>query len=111
MQGSPLYDDTFALAGVLLEELEHGREHPELRRRVASGALALLDAVTLALGGFERHDRLVDADAELRTLRTQVRLARNLGMLTDESALAIAEQTESIGRQIGGWLRRLESVS
>ena len=111
VRSSPLYNDTFALCGAVLEDMERGGGHGVLRARISRGAIRLLDAVTLAVEGMDRHDRLLDADAELRTLRTHLQLARQLGVLDDEVRLALAEQTEGIGRQIGGWLRKLESVS
>ncbi len=107
MTGSPLYRDTFALCGVLLEELEQDAGHERLRRRLGDGALRLLDDVALAFGGFERLERLEDADAELATLRTQLRLALELEVFEEETFLALAEQSDAIGRQVGGWLKKL----
>ncbi len=107
MSGSPLYRDTFALCGVLFEETAAGSGGSAVGRRLHEGALRLLDDVTLALGGFERHERLRDADAELLTLRTHLQLAYELEMLPEQSFLALAEQADAIGRQIGGWLKKL----
>lgn len=107
---APLHHDVVALAGVLLEELETGRSFPGLRRRLADGALRLVDAVTLAVAGFDRADRLDAADAELRTLRTHIGLALDLGVVPEGLFLALAEQIDLVGRQIGGWLRALERV-
>ena len=107
MRGSPLYRDAFALCGVLLEEVEREAPYERLRRRLCDGALRLLDDVTLAFAGFGRQDRLEDADAELATLRTHLRLAYELEVFEEEMFLALADQADAIGRQIGGWLKKL----
>lgn len=108
MKAAPLYGDTFAFCAVLLEELEAGGTHRALRRHLATAGLQLLSHVTLALGGFDRLASLTAADAELCALRTELRLAAELGAVTEESFLALAEKADAIGRQIGGWLKKLE---
>jgi len=107
LKGSPLYRDVFALCGVLLEEMEREAPHEPLRRRLGDGALRLLDDVTLAFADFGRRDRLEDADAELATLRSHLRLAYELEVLEEEMFLALADQADAVGRQIGGWLKKL----
>ncbi len=111
MKSSPLYQDTFALCGVLLEAMETRKDFRELNSRLCRGALRLLDFVVLAVAGFDRHDRLLDADEELRTFRVHLSLALELGLLDEEAFLAYIEQADRIGRQIGGWLRKLEQLS
>ncbi len=107
MSASPLYRDTFALCGVLFEELDPETPFESLNWHLQGGALRLLDHVTLALGGFELGEHLHGADAELATLRAHLHLAHELHVLPEESFLALAEQADAIGRQIGGWLRKL----
>lgn len=107
MRGSPLYRDTFAFCGVLLEELEQEPGHQPLCRHLGEGALRLLDDVTLAFDDFDRRSRLEDADAELSALRTHLRLAYELEVLEEEIFLALAEQADAVGRQLGGWLKKL----
>lgn len=107
MTGSPLYRDTLALCGVLLEELEREAGYAALRRRLADGALRLLDEVALALAGFDRRERIEGADAELRALRAHLYLAFELEVLTEDAFLSLAEQADTVGRQVGGWLKKL----
>ena len=107
MTGSPLHRDTLALCGVLLEELEGAVRFQALKRRLAEGALHLLDLVSLALAGSARRERLEAADAELQALRGQLRLAYELELLAEEPFLELAEQADAIGRQLGGWLKKL----
>lgn len=102
----PLYRHTLALCGVLLEELDRGRDHEALRRRLTEGALRLVDDVVLALGDFERAERLLSADAELRTLRAHLHLAFELELVNEALFLALADQVDTIGRQLGGWLKK-----
>lgn len=107
MTRTPLYRDTLALCGVLLEEIEGRERFAPLRWQLAEGALRLLDHVTLALAGFGRADHLVAADAELRALRARLHLAVEIGLLEQDSFLDLAEHAAKIGRQLGGWLRKL----
>lgn len=107
MTSSPLYRDTLALSGVLLEELAAESRYGRLRRRLEEGSLRLLDRVSLALSGFDPQVRLEEADAELATLRAHLALAFELELLDEESFLALAEQADTIGRQIGGWSKKL----
>lgn len=107
MKEAPLYRDTLALCGVLLEDLDGSVSFAALRWRLCDGALRLLDAVALALGGFERTEQLLAADAELRALRAQLHLAFELELLEPESFFTLAEQADLVGRQVGGWLAKL----
>jgi len=108
MKKTPLYRDTFALCGVLLDTLESGWSHAPLRRRLIAGALHLLDLVTLAIHDFGTRDRLAGADAELCTLRSHLSMAFELRIVDEESYLAFSAQADTIGRQIGGWLKKLD---
>ena len=105
MKGSPLLRDTFGLCGVLLD----GVRAPEspVEQRLAEGALRLLDHVSLALAGFSRAEQVRTADAELCMLRSHLLLAFELGLLAEEPFLALSEQADQVGRQLGGWLKRL----
>ncbi len=108
--GSPLYRDALALCGVLLEELEEERPGTEpfevLRRGLGEGALDLLGDICLALSGLERLSALESADARLCVLRGRLQLGLELGLLGEELFLELAEQADTVGRQIGGWLKK-----
>ena len=107
---APLFRDAYALAGTLTAEMEQGVSFPALRTRLVQDALRVLDSIVLALAGVERPERLVDADADLRLLRVHMRLACDLELVDREFLLAVAEQADAIGRQIGGWRRQLHGV-
>lgn len=105
---APIYRDTLVLCAGLLEETERGEHQVLLRRRIANGALRLLDHLSLALAGFDRRERLAAADAELQTLRSQLLLGWELEVIGEPALLAFAERAEAVGRQIGGWRKKLE---
>ncbi len=108
MKGAPIYRDTFSLCGVLLAEVEAWAGHEALRRRLGQVALRLLEQVTLALGDRpDREHHLRGADLELRLLRTHSGLALELGLLEEDLYLDLVEQADLVGRQVGGWLRKL----
>lgn len=105
MREAPLYVHAHDLARWVLANV--GGDGA-LTRRLHEGALALLDAVVLALKGDEREVRLTEADDANALLRVHVRLARELGLVDDRRLLFLTRELDSIGRQIGGWLRRLD---
>jgi hypothetical protein len=107
---APLFRDAYSLAGTVAAELEQGSSHSALRARLVQDTLRVLDAIVLALAGIERAERLVDADADLRLLRVHMRLACDLDVVDHEFLLAVAEEADRIGRQLGGWRRQLGDV-
>lgn len=109
MKEAPLHRDTLALCGVLLEEMGQAGADA-LARHLAANALAVLDDVTLAVAGHRRRDRLEDADAGLRLLRTHLRLAHELSLLDRDLFLELAGQADKMGRQLGGWLKRARAL-
>ncbi|MBF0348714.1 MAG: hypothetical protein HQL81_13690 [Magnetococcales bacterium] len=105
----PLYGETIVTAAMLLEALEAcGERHTALRHRLADGVLRLTDHVVLALFDCDRLEHLHAADAELRTLRVHLLLALELRVLEEAFFLNLAERTDSMGRQIGGWIKKCE---
>jgi hypothetical protein len=106
---APLFTDTFALCEWLLGHLDG--EPGALAADLCRNALALLEAVTLALKGQMREERLVEADERLMALRVELRLAAALGRLSERQALFALESADRIGRQVGGWRRSLEGAS
>jgi len=84
-----------------------------LARTWPSGSIAprwtLLEHVVLALKGFEREEQVERADRAAALLRIHLRLALDLGQLDEDQFLHLASELDGIGRQIGGWQRRLLS--
>ncbi|WP_428265789.1 hypothetical protein [Haliangium sp.] len=107
---APILRDATSLAGVLLETLDGCPAYRVLVDRVCRRALDLHESVILALADDDRHRRLLDADAALQGLRGLLGLARDLSVLSDDDYLGFAEQADRVGRQLGGWLRRLAAA-
>lgn len=83
MSEAPLFVRTFDLVAWLLghqDDTDVTRVH----------ALLLLDAVVLALKGYDRERNLDDADGAAALLRVRVRLAHQLGTLDDKQLLFAA---------------------
>lgn len=104
----PLYVDAFALAEWLLGHFDDDRR--ALPASLCRISLDLLDAITLALKGRRRDELVETADEHLIRLRTQLRLAAALGHLDDDQLLHALERADNIGRQLGGWMRKLGPV-
>ena len=105
MKEAPLFIQCQALARWLLENL---RAHPVLMDTIHRGSLRLLDDVVLALKDFDREEHLRSADATAVLLRVHLRLARDLGALEERQLVFVLGELDGIGRQLGGWQRRLD---
>lgn len=105
---APLYVDAFALCEWLLGRF--GDDPRVLPQALCRSALALLDAVTLALKGRRRDEHVEAADEHLIILRTQLRLAEAAGYLDERQLTHALDRADGIGRQLGGWLRSLGAV-
>jgi hypothetical protein len=102
---APLFVHAFDLTAWVLERFGEGTD--ALSRELCAKALALLDLVTLALQDRERDLRLTDADELLVGLRLRLRLAGQLGRLDERQLMHVLGLADSVGRQIGGWQKRL----
>lgn len=108
MNEAPLFADALSLAGWLTGRL--GDDPRELSRAICRSAQALLEQLTLALKGRDRQRRLAEADVLVIRLQTQLRLAVVAGYLTEEQMLHALERLDQIGRQLGGWRRKLDGA-
>ena len=63
----------------------------------------------LALKGFERDEQILRADEAATLLRAHLRLVHDCGGLPERQLVHVLGQLDEIGRQIGGWQRRLQS--
>ncbi len=100
---APLYVDATALCQWLLEHFDHADS--VLGRELCRQSLVLLDTLCLALKGFKRPERIAAADESLVKLRAKLRLAQQIGLLTQAQMLFALESADLIGRQLGGWAR------
>lgn len=111
MREAPVFVAAYDLYSWLLDRCEGVAAYPGVRDAVIGHSRALLDALTLALCNFDRMERLVDADERLALLRAHLRLATDKGMLNDRQLVHASRLTGEIGRQIGGWRRKLDELS
>jgi hypothetical protein len=72
--------------------------------------MELLQVVTLALKDRSREANVELADELLIRLRALLRLAVECRRLTPEQYGHVLERVDSIGRQLGGWRRKLGPV-
>lgn len=107
-QRAPIFADAYALCDWLIGRL--GDDNRELARAICRRGLTLLNAISLALIGRDRHDCIDQADEILIGLRNELRLAASSGYLSEAQAIYALERADAIGRQIGGWLRTLGPV-
>jgi hypothetical protein len=90
----------------LLRHIEKFPRHHRygLGRDMESRLQTILALLLRAKYSKSKGEYLTDANIELETLRFQLRLATDLAILPQKSHAYAAEQTVSIGSQIGGWL-------
>lgn len=105
---APLYAATYDLAAWVLGHLNERQD--TLSAETCRMVLRLLDCVVLALKDRERLEHLDQADLILVRLRQRLRLAAGQALLDERQALHGLGRCDDIGRQIGGWLRRLEAA-
>lgn len=111
MREAPLFVGAYDLYSWLLERLERAAAYPELRSAVLMHSRGLLEKVTLALCRFDREERLIQADEHAALLRAHLRLAAEKGLLEDRQLLHANHLLSEVGRQIGGWRKKLDELA
>ncbi len=93
--------------------LEHTARFPKAHRiglsaRIDGCATDLLANLARAAGSSHRRgDRLRAASEELDALRALVRLATRLRFLSQRQYGFFAENSDEVGRMLGGWLKAI----
>jgi hypothetical protein len=105
MKEAPLLTLTMDAAAWLLA---HQGAQGVLWEQIQRDALHLLDGVVLALKGTQRDALLEQSDRALLLLRIHLRLAAQSQRLEQTQLVFILGQLDEIGRQFGGWRRRLQ---
>lgn len=96
---APLFTESYDLTAWLLARLH--TQSSRLAADICRLALALLDAVTLALRQRDDSGALEDADELLARLRLRLRLAADIELLQQRQMLHALERADTIGRQLG----------
>jgi hypothetical protein len=86
------------------------RQFPKMERHVLGAEMratmwSLLRYVVVCNKRYYKKTTLQDLDAELDLLRSQVRLAKNLGYIDFRKYENWARLNDEIGRLIGGWIK------
>lgn len=108
-QDAPLYIRAHALARALHQRVGAWPDPQRalLGQALVAEAMALLCGVSLALAfPKSRPDHLEEADQALLRLRVQLRLAQDLGLLSEGAAAALHAELTDTGRMLGGWRKR-----
>lgn len=108
---APLYVEAHDLAVWLIERAATLREPAAgfLAPRIVGTACDLVDAVALSLTfPATRPERLAQADAAIVVLRTELRLAEALGVISHRRLRFASDRLRAIGRMVGGWRKRVE---
>jgi len=110
MKEAPLFIHAYDLHSWLLDRFAGERAGGEVARAVLCHSRALLETLSLALSRFDTRERLVEADEHATLLRVHLRLASEKGLLEDRQLFHAVQQIRDVGRQIGGWRKKLEAV-
>lgn len=82
-------------------------ERHVLSQEIRSTMWALLRLIVICNRRYHKKTTMQDLDAELDLLRSQLRLATDLGYLPFRKYEVWSRHADEIGRMIGGWLRSL----
>ena len=102
MKEAPLFVDAYQMS---LQIFELELSPTVVADRVRAYALDFVEAVALALRGEDVPKHLEDADATLLRLRLSLRLLIDLE--PRPILITLTEKIDGMGRQIGGWKRKL----
>ncbi len=111
---APLYVEAHDLAAWLVARAATWRQPAAacLAPRIAGAACDLVDAVALALTfPIRRAAHLERADASIVVLRTELRLAEQLDVVSARGLRFACERLRTIGRMVGGWRKRVDPAA
>ena len=109
----PVLHDAYDLALALYREVPRFPKAQRfvLGQRIEHASLDVLFGVQRATDERERIDGLRGASAALDQLRLLVRMATDLGFLCVDRHEALARRVDTLGKQIGGWLKWSATVA
>jgi len=79
-----------------------------LGHRFETGMYDFLELIQRGYYSADKIEHLKSADMKLEHIRLLIRLSYELHLFDSKIHHAILEQLESIGRQLGGWIKSLE---
>lgn len=75
--------------------------------RIENTIYDIMNLINLANSGIRKKERLIEANAMLQTLKYLVRLMWELKLMNEKQHHAFIEQMDSIGKQLGGWIKSM----
>ncbi len=108
---APLYVEAFDLS-CWVAKRAGSWEHEPLAQRASDAAVELVSTVSLALTfPATREHHLAATDEGIVRLRTVLRVAENLELVSRGGLRDAAERLGKIGRMVGGWRKRIRKPS
>jgi hypothetical protein len=107
---APLYVEAHDLARWIFERSNSWPAGNSFIPAICNASIDLVTSISLALTFVEgRVSYLRQADEAIVRLRSLLRLAKDLALLSSAANRFAAGRLQVIGRMVGGWLKRLES--
>lgn len=75
--------------------------------RIENGLYDFLEFLQKAYHGNRKHEELLSASLKLENLRLLIRLSKDFHLFDERIHHAFIEQTDSIGKQLGGWIKSI----
>ncbi|MEA3350047.1 MAG: diversity-generating retroelement protein Avd [Chloroflexota bacterium] len=109
MKQSPIFSKTYDLVKWLIPAtVKFPRQQRfVLAQAIQQDALRFQGLLIEAVHSSRPANKLAAADAELDKLRTHIRLARDLGLLSPGQYQHVAKMLTEVGKLIGGWKKSL----
>lgn len=113
MTEAPIFPKTYDLLLWLVPAtLKYPREQRyALAQRTQQAAFEFHELIIRARKLRSRRDILIEADVKLEQLRTYLRLAQDLGLLTLRQYEHAAHLVAELGALLGDWLKRTGAVN
>lgn len=110
MKEAPVFVRAYDLYSWLFDRLMRPDSPAMIGEHVLEKARRLLEALVLALSRFDTHRRVIEADEQAALLRIHLRIAAEKEALSDRQLMHAMRELREIGRQIGGWRKKLEAI-
>lgn len=109
---APLYVESHDLGRWLIEKASSWPVDAHLGALVTAAGCDLATAVSLALTfPASRAEHLCEADTSIVRLRTLLRLAKDLNLMSPAGLRYAHGRLQAIGRMVGGWTKRVANTA
>ena len=109
---APLYVESHDLGRWVIEKASSWPSDAHLAALVTTAGCDLVTAVSLALTfPSDRAEHLCEADRSIVRLRTLLRLAKDLSLISPAGLRFAHGRLQAIGRMVGGWRKRVANAN